>query len=165
MSSRRRKELAPPLPNTTELDKRFIATLEAGKDEKKKLLTLYGGVTSVTHPLKVTAHGTCLNAGRLSATAGAATYWGPNAPFNLSARVHGLQTGPRAELMALILALEIAPTFRSLTISTRSQYAIRSAVYYASKNEACGWRNTNGDLTKILVSLIKLRSAPVHFQF
>ncbi|KAJ6490125.1 hypothetical protein C8R45DRAFT_796138, partial [Mycena sanguinolenta] len=152
------------LPNETELDKLFISTLEAGKDKEKKSLALYGAVTSVTTPLKVTVHGICRNAGRITAAAGAAIYWGPNAPHNLSARVHGAQTGPRAELMAVILALEIAP-FKSITISTRSQYAIRSAVYYASRNAACGWRESNGDLAKILVSLIKNRAAPVHFEF
>ncbi|KAJ7267673.1 hypothetical protein B0H12DRAFT_1003308, partial [Mycena haematopus] len=129
------------------------------------LLALYGAVSSVTEPLKVTVHGTCLNAGKISASAGAATYWGLRSKSNSAARVHGPQTSPRAELMAVILALENAPMFQSLIISTRSQYAIRSAVYYASRNEACGWRETNGDLTKILVSLIKVRSAPVHFEF
>jgi hypothetical protein len=36
-------------------------------------------------------------------------------------------------------------------------------VYYAAGNDACGWRETNGDLTKIIVTAIKARSAPVHF--
>ncbi|KAJ6583250.1 hypothetical protein B0H10DRAFT_1765527, partial [Mycena sp. CBHHK59/15] len=67
---------------------------------------------------------------------------------NKSARVYGNQTSPRAELLAVILALQSAPTFKSIIIATRSEYAIRSATYYAAKNEACGWRCPNGDLLK-----------------
>ncbi|KAJ6562558.1 hypothetical protein B0H19DRAFT_873653, partial [Mycena capillaripes] len=160
-SKKRKIEVA--LPNTTELDKLFIATLEAGKDNAKKLLALYGPVTSVTAALKVTVHGICLNAGKISASAAAATFWGPNARLNSEARVPGGQTSPRAELLAVILALQNAPAFKSIAISTRSEYVIRSAVYYAAKNEACGWRVTNGDLLKILIALIKARSAPIQF--
>ncbi|KAJ7766183.1 hypothetical protein B0H16DRAFT_1309613, partial [Mycena metata] len=82
---------------------------------------------------------------------------GPNARLNCSGRVYGSQTSARAELLAVILALQHAPGYRSLTISTRSEYAIRSVVYYAARNESCGWRCVNGDLLKILIALIKSR--------
>ncbi|KAJ6551212.1 hypothetical protein B0H19DRAFT_880889, partial [Mycena capillaripes] len=153
------------LPDETELDKLFISTLEAGKDEAKKLLALYGPVTSITTPLRVAVHGVCTNAGKISASAGAATYWGPNARLNAVSRVPGQQTGPRAELLAVILALQKAPVFKSIIISTRSHYAIQAAVYHAARNQACGWRDLNGDLKKILVLSIKARLAPVEFSF
>ncbi|KAJ7767214.1 hypothetical protein B0H16DRAFT_1225318, partial [Mycena metata] len=151
------------LPDETELDKLFIATLAAGKDEQKKLLNLYGAVTSTTPRIKVTVHGVCINAGKNSASAAAATYWGPGARLNSRSRVYGSQTSARAELWAVILALEKCPGFKSMEISTRSEYAIRSVVYYAARNDACGWRCTNGDLLKVLIGLIKFRTAPVHF--
>ncbi|KAJ7719576.1 hypothetical protein B0H16DRAFT_1276718, partial [Mycena metata] len=151
------------LPEDTELDRLFISTLAAGKDTAKKLLTLYGPVLSCTSALKVTIHGTCLNAGKISATAAAATHWGPNARLNSTGRVNGSQTGARAELLAVILALQSAPGFKSLTIFTRSEYAIRSVVYYAARNEACGWRCANGDLLQVLIALVKCRTAPVEF--
>ncbi|KAJ7756096.1 hypothetical protein DFH07DRAFT_742859, partial [Mycena maculata] len=145
------------------MDKLLIATLAAGKDEAKKLSTLYGPVRSVTEPLRVTIHGTCLNTGKITASPGASAYWGPESRLNQTRRVFGKQTGPRAELLAMILALKAAPPFKSICVSTRSEYVIRSTTYYAATNEACGWRCANGDLLKNLVALIKCRTAPVHF--
>ncbi|KAJ7721809.1 hypothetical protein B0H16DRAFT_1335069, partial [Mycena metata] len=83
--------------------------------------------------------------------------------LNSRSRVYGSQTSARAELWAVILALEKCAGFKSMEISTRSEYAIRSVVYYAARNDACGWRCTNGDLLKVLIGLIKFRTAPVHF--
>ncbi|KAJ6612443.1 hypothetical protein B0H10DRAFT_1807544 [Mycena sp. CBHHK59/15] len=159
----KKRKLDFSLPDDTNLDKLFIVTLEAGKDAAKKLTTLYSLVLVVTAPLKITVHGTCLNAGKISAAAGAFPYWGPNARLNQMGRVYGTQTGPRLELLAVILALKGAPTFKSIVISTRSEYAIRSIVYYTAKNDAWGWRCINGDLLKVLVALVKIRMAPVQF--
>ncbi|KAJ7145580.1 hypothetical protein C8R44DRAFT_599644, partial [Mycena epipterygia] len=36
---------------------------------------------------------------------------------------------------------------------------------HSSKNEACGWRCANGDLLKVLITLIRRRTAPVHFSY
>ncbi|KAJ6607708.1 hypothetical protein B0H10DRAFT_1788058, partial [Mycena sp. CBHHK59/15] len=162
-SARKKRKVDFSLPNETEMDKLFIATLESGKDNAKKLAALYGPIFVTSAPLKITVHGSCLNAGKITASAGASAYWGPNARRNKSARVYGSQTSPRAELLAVILALQSAPTAKSLIIATRSEYAIRSATYYAAKNDACGWRCANGDLLKVLIALIKIRTAPVHF--
>ncbi|KAJ7631558.1 hypothetical protein DFH06DRAFT_916222, partial [Mycena polygramma] len=95
--------------------------------------------------------------------AGAAAYWGPNARWNVSARVWGRQSSPRADLLAALLAIEVAPTYRSLEISTRSEDVVRSLAYYAARNAACGWRCTNGDIMKRIMTLIKSRTAPLHF--
>ncbi|KAF8175070.1 hypothetical protein K438DRAFT_1437302, partial [Mycena galopus ATCC 62051] len=160
---RKKRKVDVTLPEDTELDKLFIETLAAGKDEAKKLRALYGPVLFVTTPLKVTIHGSCLNSGKISASAGAAAYWGPSARRNMSARVWGGQTSPRAELVAAWLAIKSAPLFVSLEISTRSEYVIRSITYYASTNDACGWRCSNGDILKRVLGLIKSRSAPIHF--
>ncbi|KAJ6618134.1 hypothetical protein B0H10DRAFT_1649113, partial [Mycena sp. CBHHK59/15] len=86
---------------------------------------LYGPMTQITIPIKVTVHGSCRNGGKISAAAGAASYWGPNACLNSSGRVRGAQTSPRAELLSVILALKSAPLYKSLEISTRSEYVIR----------------------------------------
>jgi hypothetical protein len=123
-SPKKKRKVDFSLPNESELDKLSIATLEAGKDETRKLLDLYGPVTSATAQIQVTVHGVCLNANKISAAAGAATYWGPNARLNTVKRVPGTQTGPRAELVAIILALQQAPQFKSIIISTRSHYGI-----------------------------------------
>lgn len=144
------------LPDKTELDRLYISTLAAGKDEDKKLLALYGPVLTVTPAMKVTVHGSCLNAGKISASAGAAAFWGPNSHLNKSARAWGKQTSPRAELLAVLIAIKTAPTHKSLEISTRSEYVIRSIVHYAARNDACGWRCENGDILKVILPLIKV---------
>ncbi|KAJ7061086.1 hypothetical protein C8F01DRAFT_921872, partial [Mycena amicta] len=96
--------------------------------------------------MKVTVHGKCIKANTIDAAAGAATFWGFGMLFNRRARVFGKQTSARAEISAVILALQSAPPNRSLEISSRSQYAIKSLVYYASRNAASGWKCENGDL-------------------
>jgi hypothetical protein len=40
--------------------------------------------------------------------------------------------------MVVILALKNAPPYKSLEISTRSEYAIRSVAYYAAKMKYAG---------------------------
>ncbi|KAJ7485569.1 hypothetical protein FB451DRAFT_945583, partial [Mycena latifolia] len=150
-------------PRDTELDRLLVSTLEAAKDEEKKCLALFGPVRIETSRVKVTVHGTCKNSGKLSATAGAGIYWGQDAKRNRAVRVWGTQNNARAELTAVISALQLAPADESLEISTRSEYAIRSAKFYSFKNDARGWRCPNGDLLKILSTLIKERIAPVHF--
>ncbi|KAJ7092172.1 hypothetical protein C8R44DRAFT_750286 [Mycena epipterygia] len=47
---------------------RIPRILQAGKDTAKKLAALYGPVLFVTSPLKITVHGSCINAGKTSAT-------------------------------------------------------------------------------------------------
>ncbi|KAJ6480474.1 hypothetical protein C8R47DRAFT_923006, partial [Mycena vitilis] len=96
--------------------------------------------------------------------AGAAAYWGVNAPRNAVGRSWGSQTSPRAELFAALLAIKSAAPAKSLEISTRSEYVIRSIVYYAARNDACGWRCQNGDMLKKILALIKVRTAPLHFR-
>lgn len=54
----------------------LIETLEAGKDEAKKALTLYGPVFSTTDPVTVTICGTFKNAGKQTAYAGATAFLG-----------------------------------------------------------------------------------------
>ncbi|KAJ7318571.1 hypothetical protein DFH08DRAFT_631331, partial [Mycena albidolilacea] len=67
-----------------------------------------------------------------------------------------------AELLSVILALKSAPIYKSLQISTRSEYVIHSIVHYAAFNEVCGWRCANGDLLRLIFAFIKVRLAPLH---
>ncbi|KAJ7473413.1 hypothetical protein FB451DRAFT_1035699, partial [Mycena latifolia] len=164
-SPRKKRKIEVVLRDETDLDKLLISTMAAGKDEAKKLLDLYGAVRNVSPvPLKVTIHGSCINAGKITASSGATAYWGPNARRNKSARAWGAQTSPRAKLLSLILALENAPTYKSIDIFTRSEYVVRSVTYYAATNAACGWRCANGDLLKRILVLIKRRTAPLQFR-
>ncbi|KAJ7929817.1 hypothetical protein B0H13DRAFT_2310205 [Mycena leptocephala] len=86
-----------------------------------------------------------------------------NPPQNTSLHVWGIQSNARADLVALLSAIKLSPLLKSLKISTRSGCAIRSVVYYAAKNEACGWRCTSGDILTLIFQWIKARSAPIRF--
>jgi hypothetical protein len=65
-------------------------------------------------------------------------------------------------LLSVILALKTVPVYKSLQISTRSEYMIHLIVHYAARNEACGWRCVNGDLLKLIFAFIKVRSVLLH---
>ncbi|KAF5374013.1 hypothetical protein D9615_009920 [Tricholomella constricta] len=152
-----------PLPTTTELDKLLIATLEAGKDEKKKNNALYGPTFITTNPTKVAIHGICLNSGKVTATAGVGLYWGPRSPRNTAHRLTGHDlTSTHAELAAVVNALIVAPPDKSLEIMTHSEYAINALTLYAQGSAARGWRVTNGKLIQQAVNAIKTRLAPLH---
>ncbi|KAJ7466466.1 hypothetical protein FB451DRAFT_1040872, partial [Mycena latifolia] len=96
------------------------------------------------------------NSGKHTATAGRGVYFGPNSSKNRSMPPASLpnsnrsQSNARADLIALLWAIKVSPLEKTIEISTRSEYAIRSVVYYAAKNETCGWRWTNGDILKLI---------------
>ncbi|KAJ6496161.1 hypothetical protein C8R45DRAFT_823311, partial [Mycena sanguinolenta] len=160
---KKRKREPVVLPEDTELDKLLLATLEAGKDETKKALNLFGPVLSVTGPTTVTICGFCKNSSKHTAQAGAAVFFGENSQLNRAIRVWGKQNNARADLVALLLAVRIAPKTRNLVITTRSEYVIRSIKYYAYRDEACGWKCVNGDVLKLIIAWIRCRTAPIHF--
>jgi len=70
--------------------------------------------------------GACSGNGRSGSTAGIGVWWGPNDARNLSERCPGLQTNNRAELIAIIRALETTPINSvPLVIKSDSEYAIK----------------------------------------
>jgi ribonuclease HI len=163
LRTRKRKRDEIVLPDETELDKLLIQTLKAGKDEAKKSLKLYGPVYFNTNPILVTICGVCKNVGKHTASAGSAAIFGPDSNLNRAVRVWGNATNVRADLIALVVALHAAPRTKTLHVSTRSDFAIRSTKYYAFRNDATGWKGTNGDVLKLVIQMIQARSAPVHF--
>ncbi|KAJ7301015.1 hypothetical protein DFH08DRAFT_724755, partial [Mycena albidolilacea] len=84
------------------------------------------------------------------ATVGSGIYSGIDSSNNYSLRVWGNQTNARADLAVLLWAIKSSPLRKTLEISTRSEYAIRSVVYYATKKENCGWKCPNGDILKLI---------------
>ncbi|KAJ6590750.1 hypothetical protein B0H10DRAFT_1640802, partial [Mycena sp. CBHHK59/15] len=127
------------------------------------VLHLYGPVHIDTLPIKITIHRACKNAGKHTASAGAGVFFGVNSPKNCSLRVWGTQSNARADLIGLLRAITSSPLRRTLEISTRSEYSIKSVVYYAAKNETCGWRCANGDILKLIFQWINVRTAPIRF--
>ncbi|KAJ7820598.1 hypothetical protein B0H14DRAFT_2293957, partial [Mycena olivaceomarginata] len=66
-------------------------------------------------------------------------------------------------LIALLLAIKSSPRRKTLQVSTRSEYAIRSIKYYAARNEVCGSTCPNGDVLELIVQWVRARQAPIHF--
>ncbi|OKL59188.1 hypothetical protein UA08_05883 [Talaromyces atroroseus] len=75
--------------------------------------------------LRIYTDGSSLGNGSKIAQAGVGVYFGPNDTRNVSEPLKGTrQTNQRAELTAIIRALEIAPRHRPVTVVTDSRYAI-----------------------------------------
>ncbi|KAB8240450.1 hypothetical protein BDV35DRAFT_124093 [Aspergillus flavus] len=85
--------------------------------------------TKATGPpgmLRIYTDGSSLKNGRALASAGVGVYFGPGDNRNVSEPLKGSrQTNQRAELTAILRALDIAPRHRDVTIFTDSQYAIK----------------------------------------
>ncbi|TFL03368.1 ribonuclease H-like domain-containing protein, partial [Pterulicium gracile] len=109
--------------------------------------------------------GACPNNGNPGAIAGVGVWWGGGDSRNLSERCPGPQTNNRAELIAIIRVLEIAPAARSLTIKTDSKYCIQSIVDWLPRWRTNGFKLANGKpaqnqpLIKYLDALMQNRRA------
>ncbi|KAJ7466548.1 hypothetical protein FB451DRAFT_1041013, partial [Mycena latifolia] len=126
-------------------------------------LQFFGPVYFNTNPVLVIIAGVCRNPGRHTAFGGSAAYFGPNSALNHAVRVWGNATNARADLIALLVALQAAPRTKTLQLSTRSEYVIKSVKFYAFRNDTCGWKCINGDVLKLIMEAIRARSAPLHF--
>ncbi|KAI0289770.1 ribonuclease H-like domain-containing protein [Russula brevipes] len=83
--------------------------------------------------------GACSGNGQPGSVAGIGVWWGPNDPRNLCERCPGRQTNNRAELIAIIRALETTPiTSVPLVIKSDSEYAIKCFSVWLP-----GWRRNN----------------------
>lgn len=103
--------------------------------------------------------------GQTGASAGYGVYFGPNDPRNVSARLPGpRQTNQRAELLAIIRALESVDEAERVVIKSDSQYSIDCFTTWHQAWSRNGWRNSkkqaveNKDLVQRGLALINSRS-------
>ncbi|KAK7046914.1 hypothetical protein R3P38DRAFT_3423007 [Favolaschia claudopus] len=151
------------LPNATELDRLFIDALQSKLSLPQKLAKLFGPVSAASTPLEVYADGSCLNNGRDNASAGAGVFWGPNHPFNEAVRVPDNQTNNRGEVYAILRILLRANTAKTLHIYSDSEYTLQTITERSPEEHARRWKCPNGDLFHDIVTLLKIRRAPVIF--
>lgn len=114
--------------------------------------------------LKIYTDGSALKNGQQGAIAGVGVYFGPNSPDNVSEGLAGpLQTNQRAELTAILRALEIAPVDKSVTIHTDSKYSIDCVTVWFQNWERNNWMTSlkapvqNKDLVQDLLKKIRQR--------
>ena len=95
--------------------------------------------------LRVYTDGSSLRNGTPGARAGVGVYFGPRDPRNVSEALRGSrQTNQRAELTAVLRALEITPRHRDVTIYTDSQYSIKCVTDWYKNWVKNGWKNAAG---------------------
>ncbi|QIX01622.1 hypothetical protein AMS68_007139 [Peltaster fructicola] len=108
--------------------------------------------------------GSSLGNGRDSAIAGVGVYFGPNDKRNVSEGLAGnRQTNQRAELTAILRALELAPRDKKVIIYSDSNYAINCVTVWFQKWRTNNWHNAskkpveNKDLVTKIVDLLEDR--------
>ncbi|KAJ4528950.1 hypothetical protein HRR83_009004 [Exophiala dermatitidis] len=95
--------------------------------------------------LRIYTDGSSLRNGQAGARAGVGVYFGPQDPKNVSEALKGSkQTNQRAELTAILRALDIAPRHRDVTIYTDSKYAIDCVTNWYRNWQRNGWLNAKG---------------------
>ncbi|KAL2167447.1 hypothetical protein VTG60DRAFT_1198 [Thermothelomyces hinnuleus] len=101
--------------------------------------------------------GSSLGNGRLGATAGVGVYFGPGDPRNISERLKGeTQTNQRAELTAILRALETVDLTQDVEIRTDSKYAIQCVTEWYINWERNGWMTRAGPVkNQDLVQLVR----------
>ncbi|KAI0317521.1 ribonuclease H-like domain-containing protein, partial [Amylostereum chailletii] len=108
--------------------------------------------------------GACRNNGKPNAIAGIGVWWGRGDRRNISERCPGTQTNNRAELLAIIRALEVIPhSTRPLTIHTDSEYCVNAFTKWRDGWLRRNWRTALGEpvanqpMIKYLTALLALR--------
>lgn len=118
------------------------------------------------NPVHVHTDGSSINNGLPNAAAGAGVYWGPGHAMNTCARLFGpVQTNNRAELLAVLIAVDTAEPDRTLVVHSDSEYAIRSIAEWAPARAELGWKCVNADLIRTVTESIARRAAPIHFNW
>ncbi|KIJ41166.1 hypothetical protein M422DRAFT_172567 [Sphaerobolus stellatus SS14] len=93
--------------------------------------------------------GACQGNGQKGAVAGIGVWWGNNDSRNVAERCPGAQTNNRAELIAIIRALELAPKgIKQLLIKTDSVYSIKCIQEWMPAWRGRGWKTSDGNPVK-----------------
>jgi len=99
--------------------------------------------------LKIYTDGSSLANGKVGSRAGVGVFFGDGDPRNVSERLDGEpQTNQRAELQAIVRALEIAPLKQPVQIFSDSQYSINCVTQWAHGWKRKGWVTAQGEEVK-----------------
>ncbi|MCJ1403192.1 hypothetical protein MMC11_006415 [Xylographa trunciseda] len=134
-----------------------------GQKEATKLQAI-GPTTD--HMLRVHTDGSSLRNGQEGAFAGVGVFFGPNDDRNLSEALPGpRQTNQRAELTAILRALDTIPRDTDVTIVTDSRYAIDCVTLWHVNWRRNGWKTSAGkavenrDLVENILGKMEERAA------
>ncbi|GKZ32972.1 hypothetical protein AbraIFM66950_002676 [Aspergillus brasiliensis] len=160
-----------PLPTGAEdgFDPNVLLDPKTGKvvykSQDQKVATKKIKATGPPGMLRIYTDGSSLKNGQALAAAGVGVYFGPGDSRNVSEPLKGSrQTNQRAELTAILRALDIAPRHRDVTIFTDSQYAINCVTVWFTKWRRNNWMTAgnkpvdNKDLVESILSKIEERN-------
>lgn len=115
-------------------------------------------------PVRIYTDGSALSNGQENSFGGVGVYFGPLDRRNISEPLTGTkQTNQRAELTAILRALEVAPRDRKIIILSDSQYAIKCCTEWFQKWRSNNWLNAsnkpveNKDLVSKIVDMLEER--------
>ncbi|KAL1894565.1 hypothetical protein Sste5346_005800 [Sporothrix stenoceras] len=101
---------------------------------------------SSTAVLDIYTDGSSLGNGKNGASAGVGVFFGPGDKRNISERLKGtLQTNQRAELTAILRALQSVPVTQPVRIFSDSTYSINCVSVWYKSWASNGWRTRGGD--------------------
>ncbi|KAK8025658.1 hypothetical protein PG990_003481 [Apiospora arundinis] len=121
--------------------------------------------SSKTGTLHIYTDGSSLSNGRADAVAGVGVFFGAGDPRNISERLEGeLQTNQRAELTAILRALEQVSDDQDIRIFSDSNYSINCVTKWYINWEKNGWKTQgkvvkNKDLVELIRAKIRDRDA------
>ncbi|KAL8867227.1 MAG: hypothetical protein Q9174_005800 [Haloplaca sp. 1 TL-2023] len=162
-----------PLPPGTEdgFDPNIMLDPATGKvvyktQEQRQATKPHPGAVLPSGALRIHTDGSALGNGSVGAFAGVGVYFGPADKRNISETLPGpRQTNQRAELTAILRALEIVPKNRDVSIITDSKYAIDCVTTWCINWRRNGWKTAAGkavenrDLVENVLSMIEERDA------
>lgn len=115
-------------------------------------------------PIRIYTDGSSLSNGQANAWGGVGVYFGPADRRNISEPLQGTkQTNQRAELTAIVRALEVAPKDRKIVIVSDSKYAIDCVTDWFHNWQRNGWVNAakkpveNKDLVQKILDMLEER--------
>ena len=115
-------------------------------------------------PIRIYTDGSALSNGQANSIGGIGVYFGPLDKRNVSEPLTGTrQTNQRAELTAILRALEVAPRDRKIDILSDSNYAINCCTVWFQKWRQNNWLNAshkpveNKDLVVKIVDMLEER--------
>lgn len=119
---------------------------------------------AASSPIRIYTDGSSLSNGQSKAVGGVGVYFGPGDGRNISEGLAGTkQSNQRAELTAIIRALEVAPKDRKIIIYTDSSYSIKCTTEWFRKWRENGWVNAshkpveNKDLIQKIIDQLEER--------
>ncbi|KAL2143062.1 hypothetical protein VTI28DRAFT_402 [Corynascus sepedonium] len=133
----------PVASTAPETEKNMVDSTEEPLTKKPRTSTMPRSVRNGV--LVIYTDGSSLGNGRLGAAAGVGVYFGPGDPRNISERLKGeTQTNQRAELTAILRALETVDLTQDVEIRTDSKYSIQCVTEWYINWERNGWMTRTG---------------------